>query len=357
MKNTKHDRVQISSRHSAAVAVVAWLLLIVSGGTMSEGSIGPDNHAELQRVGADPREKAANRLYETSPIRPVTRSSAFHPSLALKSQLPELRAAADRGDAHAACFLAWALDLCERRSNHDRLLDYPDDYLARLDDTQAERVSIALNFRERRVSAMCADMKPGDAADIEERILQSALAGHPRSMSRFATLSSLPERYTVYSSTDFATAYRENAEAMINRAAEAGDLDAIASISFAYSSGYISSALGDLPIKGDRIKAMAAASAMWRIRGVAEKEKLPTAYVGGDDGRDQAARQLVRNRLVSASQDELIRFTRLESAYVDAYRQQAMGNSAAHGLLDDLPEQACPSVSSFGSRRIPVNTR
>jgi hypothetical protein len=169
-------------------------------------------------------------------------------------------------------------------------------------------------------------------------------------MAKFATLPTLPETHVFYSSTDFSSKYKENAEYMMNHAAEAGDLKAIVSISFAYSSGYIASAMGELPVEADQIKAMAAASALSWIRDNVEKEKLPVWYLDGDDG---PMKNWIRARLARANQDELNRFDRLESEYLGAYRGQAMDNQVAHNLLDDLPEQACASLSRApaGARR------
>lgn len=327
--------------HATTIIAAAVLTLVVLSGRMPKISSEPDLHVLSLNDLVQPYHGSVAQFFETASIRRDAQGVGTHASLALKPQLPVLRSAADRGDTRAACTLAWALELCGRRSQHDRMLDYPDEYLASLDDSQAEKVSRALEFRERRVSAICAGMTPEDAVDVEERLLQSALTGHPESMARFATLSKLPEKYSVFSSAEFSAAYRENAESMLNRAAEAGDLHALSSISFAYSSGSISSALGDLPVKIDRIKAIAATSALIRIRGSGEKEKMPPQHVYVGETGNQTMLQSVREVLKRANQGELTRFAQLESAYIDAYNRHLQASRVAHGLIDDLPEQAC----------------
>jgi hypothetical protein len=265
----------------------------------------------------------------------------YHASVALKSQIAGLRSAADSGNAYAACVLASALDLCGRRRNDLVMFDYPDGYLTSLSDTQADRFSMAISRREQAMSIMCLGIEPEDLRDVDERLLQSALAGHPASMARLASLPEKSNRGLNITKKQFAIAYREHAEVMLNRAAESGELSAIEQISSAYAMGAITSAMGNLPIKADELKFLAASHALTLIRDDLKKRRLPVDYFD-----DQELRVTIRSRMAGMRKEELSRFSRLTSTYYRAYRARYAESDDNFAPLDELPERACASVEA-----------
>jgi hypothetical protein len=265
-------------------------------------------------------------------------------SMALKPQLSGLRAAADQGDSRAACTLASALYLCGQRKYHDPLFDYPDEYFAGMSLKSEEKSAFALSLYEERKSAMCADMDESDFFDIDKRILQSALAGYPNAIKKIVLLVDRSSENDAITSEEFAVAYRENAEKMMNSAAEHGDIDAIASITMAYSFGYIVTPAGKVPVREDDVKALAAQSALAWIRANTEMEKLSPTHIVNDN---EISRKSIRNLASRMDQNDLSRFMKIESNYILSYQEISKKRNDSPAFFDDFPERACAHESRY----------
>ena len=127
---------------------------------------------------------------------------------------------------------------------------------------------------------------------------------------------------------------------MLNLAADAGDLDAIAAIGFAYSIGEIKSAMGALMVEEDRVKSAAAFLALARIRDNVEKVNLPAKYT--DDGGLKISTERLKD---SMNHEELSRLDKMESTYIKAYQTRTRDMPTFPEFLAELPEYACADVN------------
>jgi hypothetical protein len=288
-------------------------------------------------------------MHTPEPIRPLSISPIRHnlsdPSTSLKAQLPVLRAAADRGDQHATCLLASMLDLCGRKIDSSALHNYPDSYLLAMDKTQSENWARATKLYEDVVSSVCAGLDSADFVDADERLLRAALTGNARAMAKFALLPFRMDESHSLSKSELEQAYKENAESMLNKAAEAGDLDAIAAVALSYSSGYIQSAMGNLPVRNDAVKTLAAFRTLIWIRDNSKKGELPPKYTA--DGGLEVSTDAMTDMARRLSPMELMQAERLASAYYEAYRDERAENAGLHTLLKDMPEYACAKEGKF----------
>jgi hypothetical protein len=252
----------------------------------------------------------------------------YDPVSKLAPQIIRLRKQAEGGNSYASCVLAWALDMCMRSSEPLQSGDYASETNQADDESSVRQVEEKLLFRE-KAESHCAGLDGRDLEDTHRWLLDSARAGHPRSMTKLALL---PQRYGEVinvSRLDFAIAYRDNAESMLNRAAEAGDPQAILGIYHSYSSGAISSGIGQLPVAIDASKAVAAARVMLKNAKGEFRQELESFIDGALTQMDQTA---------------LSRLQRLESTYSRTYRNAQAGATVLPGELDDLPERACRDV-------------
>lgn len=289
------------------------------------------------------------------PLKPQANlPSGFSPDLALRTQLPVLKAAADRGNANAACVLARAADLCGPNRYNLTLDEYPPHYLANLSDKNIEKFAQKLEFREKRMSALCSDIDPNDVGDANQRLLQSALAGNPRSMLKFALSPAEADKANKDknknkkpSKNNFSVAYRNYAESMLNAAAKAGDLEAIANVARAYAGGRIDSEIGSLRIQQDRVKSIAATRALALISQELEKQEMPSFY---DTQGNKELEDGIRTVMGHMRPAERKRLAQLELAYFKAYQAAPKGDRFDRDPLDDLPEQACNDASLISAR-------
>lgn len=266
------------------------------------------------------------------------KNAVFMPAMPLKPQLSALKEAADEGDAKAACVLATAQDFCGRTMNNLPVMEYPQSYLSALNDAQFEKFMRSVAMRETRAANLCADIRPEDLLDVNERLLNSALLGNTKAMTRFALLPALPDGISVASKERLAMAYRGNAESLLNRAASFGDIEAIANVASAYAAGNITSAMGDLSVKVDSVKSAAASRAMARISEDLAKKQMPSFY----DSHD-LPQEGIQWLMQGMSQAELLRLEKLESVYYNAYWLRSKDGRLDRDPLDDLPEFACES--------------
>lgn len=263
-------------------------------------------------------------------------TSAYHPSMPLKNQVATLVRAADVGEANAACVLSAALDLCARYHAGHFMDRYPDAYLASMSEEQAEQFVMATSYREERVEAMCAGIDENQIAESKAWIVQSALAGYQSSMSRFVEPARGQDLGKSRDDQRVAIAYRVNAERMLNRAADAGSIEAIRAISIAYATGEIASPLGVVSIRSDELKALAASNALMMIRERAKMDKMP--FDASDYSELESS---IRSQMAAMDRHDLSRFSKLSSIYFNAYEARLEKDPDKFGVLADLPENAC----------------
>jgi hypothetical protein len=286
--------------------------------------------------------------------QPQGHSILYDPRVAVRLQLSTLMTDASRGNSYAACVLARSLDLCGRYKQDLPIHEYSDEYLLSLDREELDAFSKALELREDRLSVTCIDISADDVRDSSQVLFRSALMGNHRSMEMFALLPQLPQDYESLAIKELQVPHRLYAEKMLNRAAEAGSLNAISSVADAYGSGYIISAFDNIPVKQDDAKTIAAMRALIAIGGHALRKKMTPDDIA-------STQEWIQFAMSGMSQAELRRTADLESAYVRAYHASGAENSLTHDLLDDFPEESCaehktaipgyPVLAKTGQRR------
>lgn len=262
----------------------------------------------------------------STPYRVYAPLEVYDPTATLESQIDNLRKLADRREPYATCVLAWALDFCARGLEGDLIQEYANTDLSELGQRKLNRITTDLAFRD-RYEVICLGLKPASFNDIDERMLKSALMGHTKSMIQFALLPRRLGSGLDISRLDFALAYQKNAESMLNRAAEAGDPEALLGIYQAYSRGYIESAMGQLKVDIDPVKSTAAARALSR-------------YAEPEDRK--SFEEVIADSLVQMSPTQQSRLASLESKYQRAQENTRTDDDGSpDGIVDDSPEQAC----------------
>lgn len=252
-------------------------------------------------------------------------SLIYDPGLTLGVQIGRLEDLADRGDPYATCVLAWALDMCmSNRSPVD-----PEDFLGSrdedLDENEIAAAERKIEYR-RTVERTCVDVNAGSFPQFRRRLLESAKRGSVRSMTRFAYAQGEFGEGGGEVDVSLSNDYRENAETMLNRAADAGDPEAILGVYHAYSSGYLESRFGKLLVDTDMVKAAAAARVL--------------AFYGTNEIREDL-RNFIDGAESRMSGPELSRLRRQESEFRQAYWNRASAKPIHATDLDTLPETAC----------------
>ncbi len=261
----------------------------------------------------------------STPYRVHEPLEVYNPTATLESQIDKLRTLANRHEPYATCVLAWALDFCSRGSHINPVEEYGNMDLSDQGEKKLSRIAADLAFRD-RYEVICPGVNPGEFKDIDERMLQSALMGHTKSMARLALL---PNRFgggLDISRINFAVAYQKSAENMLNRAAEAGDRDALLGIYQAYKRGYIESTMGELKVNEDLVKSTAAARTLSR-------------YAEPDDRK--GFEEIIAESLARMSPAQQSRLASLESKYQRAQEKNTTGADALPDGIDDSPEKAC----------------
>jgi hypothetical protein len=251
-------------------------------------------------------------------------TSAYDPSVPLVRQLRRLRDLADLGDAHAACIVASALDLCARGADRIPIAGYEQLDPTSLGDTDIDRIAESIEFAD-RYAATCDGLTRDNFIDMEASLLQAAKSGHPRSMTRFALLPFVRNDLDGQAAANFTHAHRTSAEAMLNRAAEAGDREAIRGVRDAYSLGYITTAMGAVPVRKDLAKSTAASSAI-------------AIQMSETDHR--SIEEMVAVAIHRMSDQERARFARLQAVYIRAYRLPPTAGDSADAM-GEFPETVC----------------
>ena len=157
------------------------------------------------------------------------------PAAPLAPRLAQSRAAADAGDAGAACRLAFDLDRCRLVPEHEHLAvrlgaDLDANSKAPLPD--AERIDALRSNLDSVIAqlaadrAFCAGVGTDSANSAWRYLLRAAQAGDVPSMTRFAVLPPLDEQDTGTDPEGW-RAYRENAVPFLETAAQRGDVDAL----------------------------------------------------------------------------------------------------------------------------------
>lgn len=263
--------------------------------------------------------------------------AAYNQSIPIKSQLSFLRREAEMGDMRAACLIAAAFDLCSRHEHGAFVDEYPSSYLSSMSSARAEEFSDNLAYVEARAEEICAGMTVDDMHDRQKMLLSSAVAGYSSSINGFL-LSRARGQFTI-PSVGFSAqsrAYRENAEKILNDAAEAGEFRAIEAISIAYAMGELETSAGNIEIEMDDTKASAALNVLFMIRENRKARGLPH-----DLHLDAEIKSGLDGRIASMDQYEMKRFAELSAKYYSAYENLAGAEKAGGDLLRELPEYAC----------------
>lgn len=340
-------------RRMKSIGFPAWpaLLLLVVGClvTMDGGVSDSGDGSEYADAGSAMRDREVMRTASVPAprmalgLQPAKAFSHYAP-VSVKPQLPSLRAAADVGDAQAACMLASVFELCAKANYRPTFDDYSTAYLAGMDKVQAERFAMRTAYFDDRVSTMCDGIVADDMRDVSERWLHAVNAGFSLPLPRRLLLESVvgsndavaPEAAPVLVGAD-----RDSIERMLNRAAESGDMSAIEAVSLAYSTGRILTPAGAVEFPPDELKALAASYALLMIRDDMRNRKLPVE----DYGHDETMRG-IRGRMAVMDARALEAFTRISAGYYQAYRARSTRNSPEDELLAELPEGICRDDAS-----------
>lgn len=334
-KNTGAKRVHL------VLAIAAAIVLLCAGAFFQFNTDGSDPVATVETSLLEPgdfsvtkvRAPVVQRKAEPAPIRRKT-ALPYDPDSPLASQLQALRNLSDQGDPYSTCVLAWALDFCARGPDRISVAEYVNVDPDSLDDRSVDRIAKSFEFRE-QYATTCIGLDSGSFADIDERLLQSAKMGHARSMTKLALLPFRLGNGEETSNPEFVLAYRKNAELMLNRAAEAGDLEAIRGVYQAYGLGYITSAMGTLAVEKDLVKSTAALRAMSLYAGPEEKEGLE---------------QNIASAMRGMSRADISRMQRLEFSYFHPGRSNSAVWADDKEVIEDFPEKACASDSGTSTR-------
>jgi hypothetical protein len=164
-------------------------------------------------------------------------------------------------------------------------------------------------------------LKTGDS------MLESALAGHVPSMSRFALRPYTGSSISL-SNLDLIISYRKYAREFLDRAALAGDQAALAAVSESYSIGFLDTEAGRLEIPLDIPKAAAAGSVLASNSAMSERR-----ISNGD----------LRQMISKMNPQELARFRTIEKTYRHGYTKNLVrtGNQKPDPAT---PEEACQSA-------------
>jgi hypothetical protein len=322
---------QIFSRIRRSLAIYIAIVILASffikaslGGSDKESDIEPGAVIESKSAVAVAW-RSADKSNTWMEDRRRTPSSMYSPNVPLVSQLEKLRSLSDRSNPYATCVLAWALDLCSRGPALIPVGKYSNADLTTLDEESVTKIAESMESHE-RYEFICSGLVKEDLEDMDARLLQAARMGHVRSMVKLAQFPARPGSGIENSTQSFLVAHRKNAELFLNKAAEAGDPDAIRGIYNAYSAGYISSDMGDVEVVIDMAKSLAA------LR-VISNDASPQEKIDVDLG--------IADSLMQMDRAQRSRFDHYESLYRQAYAKVPKNGAGFRSAIDDLPELAC----------------
>lgn len=323
--NRPFSRIRRYSAICIAIAFLASFFLKASlGGLNKEGVIEPEAVVESKGA-AVVSWRSADKNNAWVEDRRRMLSSIYNPNTPLVSQLRKLRSLSDSSNPYATCVLAWALDLCSRGPELIPIGEYSDADLRTLDEENVTRIAKSLESQD-RYEMICSGLVTDDLKDMDDRLLQAARMGHVRSMTKLAQLPPRSGSGLESSTQSFSLAHQKNAEVLLNRAAEAGDPDAIRGIYNAYSGGYISSEMGDVKVAIDMPKSLAALRIISLNTDPQQKDEIEQGIAEALNGMDKAQHS---------------RFDRYESVYRRAYAKIQTATTELHSSLSDSPEQVC----------------
>jgi hypothetical protein len=318
-------------------AVAGGALLAIFARDIGEPPAGDERALSLAEVASAAWPERIAQSAEPQPSAKV--SVGYLPTAPLKSQLPNLNRHAERGNAYSACVLASAYDLCERHRNVKVEFEYSDRYLLSMNERHAESFVTAVSDYDEQVSSMCEGIEPQDPSDAMRWRLKAAIAGHPPSMAKLVSWDRPDTTASETMDRDLAVAFEAHAERILNRAAEAGEIQAIEQISTAYTMGEITNSLGSVPIKADDLKALAASQALAMIRDESKTRKIPF-----DDFDDRELRASIRSAVARMRREQLARFSDHVALYYGAYWKKYERMQDKVGPMSEWPEQACEAL-------------
>jgi hypothetical protein len=280
-------------------------------------------------------------FYDARQYRPKL-SKSYSQRLPLKAQMTFLRKSAQEGDATSACILARAISVC-REMKED--LDYYEDdisdnystqYLISMSDEEIKSIADNKSLREDISFPMCKEMTEFDLSDYDQIIFNAASHGDPVSMRTFALQSDKQTKFgdPVPVSKQLVHKHRQHAESMLNRAAEAGDSVAIQSVYASYATGGISTPFGEIEVRRDKVKAIAAYLALVAV----DDFRLKSTTTSQDSAETE---DWIRSNVAGLNQADQSRLSRLRDQYIRAYNSKQRPKNIGDTLLDDLPEHVC----------------
>ncbi len=315
-----------------AVSIAAaflWIRLDTTG--LQSPAVGASlAHRGSVKDRAGPTTIDAAHIRDTSAGLRSGSNPAYDPDSPLAPQLPFLRRLSDRNDPYATCILAFALDVCARGPER-MIIETPiNEAMANPDEKSVTRIAESMEFKE-RYAQMCGGLDKASLTDMDRRLLQSAELGHIRSMTRFALLPYRQGGESENPNSGFSVAYRNKAESMLNKAAEAGDPEAIRGVYYAYAQGYITSAMGSHPIEKDAAKSLAAL-------------RILSLHSADVEDKESIERK-IQNLLAQMPTAEVSRFWKMDSTYTAASYGDTSTWQPEERVLEDFPERACGNAS------------
>ncbi|MGN6151727.1 MAG: hypothetical protein ACTHOH_06900 [Lysobacteraceae bacterium] len=243
----------------------------------------------------------------------VPAALAYDPDRPLSVQWEAFRQRADRGEPYATCVLALTLDACvahaDRGDDNPLDLESPD-VLARGNERQIDAVSRELADYD-DTEKMCAGLGQSALLERDARLHRSARMGDPAAMARFA-LDPVSAGTVNLKDLDRVLEYRKTAVSMLDRAAAAGVPEALRGAYRAYSAGVLESAIGDVELRRDPVRAEAAGSVL---------------LLFAEDGERTLIEKNVAALRAGMDDDALARADALAAAYRRAYQAYARRTS------------------------------
>jgi hypothetical protein len=320
------------------IGALAFLGLISS----ENGSLGTEigffhlSNAEIERAGSKLQALDSTESTLNEGNIQIYKSNIYYPDRPLGEQLPELRNLASKGNAHALCVLANALVSCaeEMMSSDPRKVEKLSSAQDVEKSNESQLVELSVKIEEiERLDFMCQDVTQADMMERDQWIFKSAMLGNPRSMAIFA-LNPIFSGNIQTEDAERMIAHRKLAESMLNRAAASGEKEAILGVYRAYSTGEISTSVGNLKVEKNAAKAAGAAKAM-----------LPFV-----DGTMRIKLEEEISTLTSGmGSSQMMKMAASERSYLKAYRTYAAARTGVRSADANSPQAACPS------RRLPLS--
>ena len=310
----------IRAKFVFAAILLAWLFIFLAIKGVGNKKILRDDIEPLDLIG-----EGAGHVSKKKEIIDADFGLAFASETPIKSYIEHQQKKMNGGDSRSVCAIAWALDYCmngnyEKSSKYEFL--FRDDLEGKSEDALLE-IEQALSLTD-AAERSCRGINDFEHNNYYRLMLRSAANGDKKSMSR---ISLMPQRLGFDASnvdSDLVKVINGSAEAFLNKAALAGDKDALVGVYRSYATGRIDNAFGIIKIQKDKVKAAAAASVI----------ALDAEYQDYKHLLD-----FVSASKSSMSSAELMNFNQLRKTYISSHMKNKEirtydGSNDAYGILD-----------------------